>query len=270
MFRNIFASALLLPAVLFAQQESHITLDPIPEFKQDFEKYAEPGIAGKGMLIGRDKNGKRLSKIYSGKSLSQTEGTVAFWIKPLDWNKDTAKGNRLFFDARGNNGQMFYINSFAKQNGSNTLMATVRQDNQDYHLILPKIDWSQNEWHHIAVSYNQNSFCLYADGKLVKGSKGITFAKPFLRYFLGGDPGWDKGIDGNSVIDEFQIFKTALEADVIEYLYEKYARNIQKYNIAQIQLNKMSPVIDGKIAENEYSFGGTGFFHLRNRKYSLI
>ena len=270
MFRNIFASALLLPVVLFAQQESHITQDPIPEFKQDFEKYTEPGIAGKGMLIGRAKNGKRLSKIYSGKSLSQTEGTVAFWIKPLDWNKDTAKGNRLFFDARGNNGQMFYINSFAKQNGSNTLMATVRQDNQDYHLILPKIDWNQNEWHHIAVSYDQNSFCLYADGKLVKGGKGVTFAKPFLRYFLGGDPGWDKGIDGNSVIDEFQIFKTALEPDVIEYLYEKYAKNIQKYNIAQIQLNKTSPVIDGKIAENEYSFGGTGFFHLRTRKYSLI
>ena len=260
----------LWPVYLFSQQESHISQDPVPEFKQDFEGHTERGIAGNGMKIGRDKNGKRLSKAYNGKFLSPREGTVSFWVKPIDWDKDSIKGNRLFFDARGKDGQMFYINSFARQNGKNTLMATLRQNNQDHHLIVPNIDWKRNEWHHVAVTYDSDSFCLYADGKLVKGAKSIVLKNTFLHFFLGGDPGWDKGINGNSIIDEFQIFSTALAADVIEYLYEKHAKNIPSDNHAFCLVNQATPRIDGKIEENEYSFGGTGFFDLKDKKYALF
>ncbi|MBO7742376.1 MAG: hypothetical protein J6S21_07470, partial [Victivallales bacterium] len=269
---SIFALflGLLCTASLWGQ-ETYINRDATPDYRNDFEKEGiDGGLTGKALLIGRNEAGRRISMTVGGRNLPKNGGSILFWVKPLDWDCHSKTGNRLFVDARGPNGQMFIVNSFATRQGVNTLIITNKQGTQEQHIRVPSIDWERNEWHQVVVSYDEESFRIYLDGTLKVAQKAPLFAHDFLHFFIGGDISWDGGINGNSLVDEFQIFNTPLADDMIQHLYMKFAKDFPARSSTTITVNRHTPVLDGQVTPGEYAFGGSGFNALSNAKYSRI
>lgn len=274
MSRFLFCALLsLFTTVLFAAEE-HIHREPMPDFKQDFENVKagittlihEQGISGKALKIGPLTDGKKAYMRLGGQSLPKSGGTVLFWVKPLDW--DTAKGLQVLFDAR-KGGQMLTFTSFMNKN-TRMLVATVKINGKDYHIRENISKWKMQEWHQVVLSYDENEYRLYVDGLGVKAERFPVFSSEFEAIFMGGEPGWRSGLDGNSLIDDVSVFKKVLTEDEIQFLYNKYAKDFAPAVTDTVQLNLRTPVLDGRIDEFEYAFGGTGFTDIKTGSYAVF
>ncbi len=264
----VFAAGVVLSC---AAQEMHIHKMPEPDYRDDFEKIGvDGGLSGKGYEIGNEEGGKRKCRIYGSTIIPHAAGTIVFWIKPLDWDKDSQKGNRLFLDSRASGKNLLIINCFTNIQKKNTLVVTITKNGQDHYMRVPQIDWDRNEWHQVALSYDANGYRLYIDGKRKAEAKITPIEVPFGRSFLGGDPGWASGIFGKSMVDDFQVFQTPLTDEAIQMLYMKYAKDFPAKNAFRMQVNPRTPQMDGMVTPGEYSLGATGFFDLKNQKFARI
>ncbi|MBQ7403797.1 MAG: hypothetical protein IJW05_10195 [Lentisphaeria bacterium] len=264
----VFAAGVVLSC---AAQEMHIHKMPEPDYRDDFEKIGvDGGLSGKGYEIGNEEGGKRKCRIYGSTIIPHAAGTIVFWIKPLDWDKDSQKGNRLFLDARAPGKNLLIINCFTNLQKKNTLVVTIAKNGRDHFMRVPQIDWERNEWHQVALSYDANGFRLYIDGKRKAEAKIAPIEVPFIRSYLGGDPGWASGIFGKSMVDDFQVFHTPLTDEAIQMLYMKYAKDFPAKNAFRMQVNPRTPQMDGMVTPGEYSLGATGFFDLKTQKFARI
>lgn len=220
-------------------------------------KIFAPGVRNQALCIGNVSAPKeRYTVRYSpDKNISSEKGTVTFWIKPEDW-KPNGKQFNIFFSARTVESNMFIY----KYPGENFCLLE-EYKNKSYGNTMAGTNignWITGEWHFIACTWTANEFRLYVDGKQRSAVKRKYCPPTEFTVMQLGSCGWEVE-SGLSLIDEVKIYSIALDTDDINSEYLKYGIRSQS-NLSVLTVGKKTPILDGKIDNEEYAFSGTGFF----------
>ena len=225
------------------------------------------GIKGKAVILGDNGKIKTWLGFPVRNNIKLESGTVSMWIKPLDWD-GTIKGFGFFFKAGNpdNSGFMFY-----KYTGPGFMrFLTGRRD-----LKLKKTDllwltqrfnkWRKNEWHHIAFSWRKGGktfigkegrIRFYIDGN--PGPSKICDEKYYptnlsSMFYLGAHERWGKKQIGFTAYDELKIYSRELTPKEVKILYLSNKQTARANSTFSASPLSSSPVIDGKISDNEWS-----------------
>jgi hypothetical protein len=161
-------------------------------------------------------------------NIHASAGTVAFWVKPVDW-EGTSPGFHLFFQARGMN-SLLYVYKFhdvgdeSPYSGKLLFLYGPSQaaanGSYQYTIISSSIiqDWVSGEWHHIACSWNTQMMKLYIDGVFIQEETvKVAPVGSFDTLAVGGyqPETWGSLPAGKSLIDEVKIYATTLTDEEI-------------------------------------------------------
>ncbi len=226
-----------------------------------------PGLSGKALRIGRSSDGKGIQSIHYHPDplLNSREGTISFWIKPVDWDGST-RDFRHFFGAVKDQDRLIvykYHNSsellfLYGRLGKNGFQTTARTDIRK---------WSKGEWHHVCASWNEKILEIHIDGRqaaIAEIQKNLE--NDFQEFILGeywqGDP-------GNTALDELRIFGKKLSPAEIETEYARLAAAVCNQTASfSFAAGRRTPELDGIIHDGEFAFGASGMHSIANSLYS--
>jgi hypothetical protein len=158
-------------------------------------------------------------------SLSITSNiTIAAWIKSFDWTVNTfptVLAKRLNDESKETNYMIQY-------DGGSLYFYFYNDGWVGYYwTTLPP----ENEWHHIAVTYNSTNVSLYYDGTLEKVEPETTSMLPTTGHLNLGTGRADYSYHFyKGLIDEVRIYNRVLETSEIEALYKS---GRAKFNTSQ-------------------------------------
>ncbi|OGV50717.1 MAG: hypothetical protein A2017_13140 [Lentisphaerae bacterium GWF2_44_16] len=223
------------------------------------------GRQGKAMLFTPD-----LWLKFSGPGLIEAEeGTVQFWVKPLEYNsqKSYRPSECTFFStAYSNKLPCFSIWSYYRENDINQERVQAKcflpegAKTKDNISLIAGNKLSINKWSLITVTW-KNIKHDRTDAKIlgiyINGNKIIS-AKPFPRknfpeklgniIYIGSVISQSAG---KYIMDEFSIYKTCLsDAEIWKYYSE--SGNTDKAETVTIPRIQAPPKIDGSLSENEW------------------
>ncbi len=138
--------------------------------------------------------------LISEREINKDNWTFAFWIR-FSENTSNVVGTWRFFG----NGDIFTLTY-----SSNSL--DLRFPNSQ-HLYTPKLNWTKDSWHHVAVSLQSGNNTIYIDGNLAANntySEGFNYTSDFHIGWWGGS------LPANIAIDELSIWNRVLETDEIQ------------------------------------------------------
>ena len=217
-----------------------------------------PGVKGKALLIGLDEQNIRRGVQYSHeKNLNWIQGTISFWVKPVNWKgTDTGFFAPFFSTWAGKNN--FYIYKF--HTGENFYF--MRGELGFWLFSNYRLgEWKKGQWHHVACSWDPVQLVIYIDGQLAT-ERRIDFPlknmTPKRDFIIGENEKTLKNKTGRrSLIDEFRIFDRVLSRDDIIALY-------RQDKPAGIPPKGLVTVPYGK-----NSFTGSGFTDLKTDEYAV-
>jgi hypothetical protein len=173
--------------------------------------------------------------------------TVSLWFKSQ--NKSMGSEERLFTFHRGD----FAGTGLAVSLIDDKVKLSYAKSRDEVDSIEVQKIYNDNQWHHLAVTYNGNMFKLFYDGtQIVQGRDSF--------YGLGNHPahiaaytGFQKGFKG--LIDEFSVFTIPLGKNNIQDLYNngvaadlrrhpKVGKIISWYRMGDHTLDNMSHIED--------------------------
>lgn len=145
------------------------------------------------------------------------KGTMEFWIK-MDFSKKPESGKWALYyifdlpanknDAQGNTIRTtLVVNEYGSNRYFNVFYGEGKQ-------IQKTIDWSAGQWHHVAVTWDDEEVALFLDGQKAdsKPANGLMEEQADnLKgdFFIGGLWNGDSSAGPEGVLDEFRISKTA-------------------------------------------------------------
>lgn len=184
----------------------------------------QPGVSGKAAVIGTSgsKKEKLYHAVYKKNDLLRTDqGTVSFFVKPMNWNGDD-KDFHIFFQATGPDSTMIvykYINS----GNLMFLLGPSKPVNGKYLWSSAGGSvkkWRAGQWHHIAAAYDREMVELFIDGKRVSRVRRKAMPKKHFTQFAAGALNPDKWKTqlGFTLIDELQIFNRKLSVNEVNEL----------------------------------------------------
>ncbi|MBR2438581.1 MAG: LamG domain-containing protein [Lentisphaeria bacterium] len=225
----------------------------------------QDGVKGKAARIGAETvNGKTKADYihYPAKGLDPKKGTIAFWLKPLDWSFKDPKFH-VFCEAKGDNSVLiiykynigrFPAFIFGKLNSGKSQRWMLAR--------TPQPKWETGEFHHLAFTWDQDCLRIYIDG-LQKGMiKNVKELMPTNFHTLSVGPYgpnlW-RDHDGNSLIDDFRVYDKTLSGSEIEQLYTSYGvAKIDKSKIpVTITTSKMLSTPDKKEIHLDFTLSRT-------------
>lgn len=241
-----------------------------PEFRE--------GVSGQALVIGgkpSDKQeivdgipvvkGKGRNCYYSPeKNFDIDNGSISFWLKPLDWDGST-KGFNVFFHTRAGE-NFFQIYKFFSGQHVNFI--------RGYPKSRCKVEignWRPGEWRHVVATWSPMEVKLFIDGRIVCRRPVKFPLKKFSKIkplSVGPGNAWDKAFIGESLIDEFRIHAKPLSSEEVVALYQRHADKVRK-DVGLINIGSKTPKLDGTIGDFEYSFAGTGFSNPKTGMISL-
>ena len=174
------------------------------------------GREGKGLLIGpKDGKDKFYATIPAAKNIDAAQGSISFWVKPLDWT-GKSKDFSMFVTGNQVGGNNFYIYKYSGQN-----MGFCAINNKKSQLkVFNPWKWKANEWHHMVYVWDKDSEKLYVDG-----NEEINFKRNLstnaITLLQVGTRGW--GVEkGMSVIDELKIFNRPMTEEEINKEFARF------------------------------------------------
>ena len=225
----------------------------------------QPGIKGKAARIGAQTVNKKTKADfihYPAKGLNPKQGTISFWLKPLDWDFNDPKFH-VFCEAKGDDSVLiiykynigrfpaFIFGRLKAVKGQRWMLART-----------PRPKWETNEFHHLAFTWDEECIKIYIDG-LQKGMmKNVKELMPTNFHTISVGPYganvW-KDHDGNSLIDDFRVYDKTLTGSQIEKLYTSYGvAKIDKSKIpVSITASKMLSTPDNKAISLDFSLSRT-------------
>jgi hypothetical protein len=154
-----------------------------------------PGHSGQGALFD---NGDTLY-YDTNDNIDRERGHLEFWLKPL-WNGNDYH-NYSFFEA----GNTWFNRMRIAKDGANNFRFLVWSSDTEYGVHHNVSDWKANEWHHIKVSWQDDTISLYIDGVLCDTKSSIVLPDHLpLRMYIGSTSFGD--MQAQAVIDEFAIY----------------------------------------------------------------
>lgn len=177
-------------------------------------RYAE-GRVGQGLVVGDD---ACWLEVPVASTINLPAGTVAMWVKPIDWQPDDGKFH-VFFEAKSPGWLLLY-----KYCDPPPRLLLLMSDNVRLHrwqyVAGDMSNWRPGQWHHIAATWDRTAARVFIDGKPL-----ASLASPPLpvietqTLFLGDRP-WHIERNAKSVIDEVYIFSRPLHEEEVRALYE--------------------------------------------------
>lgn len=210
---------------------------PLPDSSGPRE-YTE-GISGRAVVIGDDGKQMQNLKFQTRDNVSLPEGTLSFWIKPLDWNGD--KDGFIFLAGLAEpSNQGFRIYKYAGKGGFLWFLSgrrnPVAKKTEIQNIISLIKSWKQGEWHQIVVSWRaggqtfigkESRQSIYVDGvlKQVKSLPDHVFPASLPTVFtIGPAERWGTPTVAKSAIDEFQIYNRELSPEEIRAHYYRFSK----------------------------------------------
>ncbi|MGI6355934.1 MAG: glycoside hydrolase domain-containing protein [Lentisphaeria bacterium] len=193
------------------------------------------GLKGNAVKIGSQGAAGLMDKSnisYPAELLSVESGTLAFWMKPMDWNFKDAKFH-IICEITGPNDWLL-IYKYKDFTGLSFLMGRKKHTAESAGTGMPYIlatatcpDWPTGEFRHIAATWENGACRLFMNGTLACSFEVPELIRPvqFTKFFLGTGnfEGWGAPLKGETLIDEFYLFKQALSAPEIEKMFASYA-----------------------------------------------
>ena len=217
---------------------------------ETLQNLLQPGVEGTAAVIGTSPDkGKLYHAVYKNDGiLNPFEGTVSFWVKPVNWS-GLDKDFHVFFQASGADSTLIiykYINS----NNLMFLLGPSRPVNGKYQWSMAGTNikqWNAGEWHHIAAAYDRKSVELFIDGKRV--SKILRQALPqksFTTFSAGAlaPKQWKTSL-GLTLLDKLQIFDQKLSGVDIARLAAAFGRKVKtEFSQTATLVNRKKQLLD--------------------------
>jgi glycosyl hydrolase family 123/concanavalin A-like lectin/glucanase superfamily protein len=193
---------------------------------EDLARLLQPGAEGKAALVGKTskKPGDSYSITYPAKGLIGSQGTISFWVKPVDW-RPTDHNFHIFFEASGqdsflviykyfDNTKLFFLYGAKKAKSRKEMAYSIARKNIS--------DWKVNQWHFITCAWDKKKIWLYVDGSVVDSRPVSNLPRtPFPNIKIGGSKNW-KTLMNKTLIDDVKIFDGPLSAQQTLALYHSY------------------------------------------------
>lgn len=247
----------------------------------------EPGVRGKA-LVGAEA-GALLLYLTQDNILPQ-KGTVAMWVKPVDWALD--KGNfHAFFVSQSPKGwlQLYTI----PEDGS--LQMLVGNSSGGWRVgywstgkILSNNVLSENKWLHIVGTWDAGKISLYVNGEfmssdaydMINGSRGGPPTQ-LGEIFSVGDDQWARARSAprKTLIDEFKVYSRPFSPGEVKELYRSYnteekKQTVQPHRLVVVKTAK-PPVVDGVLSKMDWEEfewhrapALSGFIDVRDQKFA--
>jgi len=142
--------------------------------------------------------------------MSGSNGTVEMWVRP-DWNSGNPSetSHVLFSDSYGEDDGFSVLYMGGATSGDLHLVGRDSAGDVDF---SQKIVWRENEWHHVAFTWNGSEITLFVDGQPSHGRDYSRSHFPEV-FWLGSDVEGGRAFEG--VVDELRICSRALSHDEI-------------------------------------------------------
>lgn len=221
------------------------------------------GLYGKGALVAPDS-----PLVFDSKSrINPNQGTLSFWVKPLDWSaEDTKTWFPLFWlGAARCRGAYWYL-ILTTKGALPALELTSKRTGKDQTArcflmgTLRKQFFQKGQWSNVVISWDRWQFHIFLNGKqYATGGYNHPIdsvrSLPEYKLWFGNHQFWGSDLKYSSVFDNIEIFDEKLEAHQIQALYAAGMPYVPK---TQIQHRMPVPAtaapvkIDGVIDASEW------------------
>lgn len=212
---------------------------------ETLDVYLQKGLTGKAAIIGTgDKDKQDYHIEYLNKSfITQKEGSVAFWINPVDW-RPSDKNYHIFFRAIGKDADLLiYKAAFAPK--ILFLIGPKHKENGRHIWTIANTsikDWEMGKWYFIVATWGNGKASLYVNGtrKAQVDYKKVSAAN-FTKFGAGGiTPLKWKTPQNISLIDDLMLYSKPLSIKDIRARYSSYGYGF-------LPQDKNTPVVPQKI-----------------------
>lgn len=173
------------------------------------------GIAGRGVSA----DGGMLN-VAAGELLGDGKrGTVAMWVRP-QWTPAT--DDCYFFCLLSAPGKRLLLYKPHKTAAVRLIYQDLSEKSQKWteHEVR---SWRENEWHHLAFTWDDGLYTLYVDGKSVGSVNGVPAMKADHILFGKVLPGWGGLGAASTVYDEIKLYDRPLPPAEVNTLYSHFA-----------------------------------------------
>ncbi len=224
-------------------------------------------------------------KVATKGNINPTSGTIAMWVKPLNWNGNDGKFHNFFVVGPVRHGRRTF-QLYKVYNSNFMLLARNPEVKGNVSIYESKhfVRWKAGEWHHLAFSWDKGSkeCILYVDGEPHKGTYRDDIFPQTIQHIIEGmsfnvvvnAKFWDE--NNRTLVDELYVFDRPIgNRGVAELMEVGVKQEAPVFTIPQV---KKKPVIDGKITPGEYDnffstntfveTGKAGFYARETRVYA--
>ncbi|MBE6366042.1 MAG: hypothetical protein E7053_09925 [Lentisphaerae bacterium] len=241
-----------------------VTIRPVvPNDAVNREAMLVPGRFGNALHIGSvaGKTGfDRVVYFWSSGIVSGTQGSISFWVNPVDAEPGNRKNRVLLrlhtlVQGKEKDSIVLLLRNQNGQTGVRFYYGTLEGGNNFVNLTAGKPVWQKNQWHHIVATWGDGKITLYIDGEYA-ASKDITaYTGVYNMLSLGQQ--WDAN-PGSTLLDEVRIFRRVLTEDEVR---SEYQRSVTAQGAGETQrpfdfaLTERTVQSDGRIQSGEYAAG---------------
>ncbi len=231
----IALSLALIPTVCFAQEPLLIVLfdggdeatlnlgalQQITGFASMGGPYV-PGLSGQARELG----GINRLSYYLNEGFFPPQGTLGMWVRPQDWTPAHARHFIFFARLSLADIERDYVRLILYKLWDTDEIAVLVQNtlvtDQSTLIRVPAPDWEEGQWHHLAVTWDAETYRLFVDGEAAGEAAAIALpAEGRWELAIGtAYPGWAYLGDEKTAIDEFAIWPEPLTAEQIRARYE--------------------------------------------------
>ncbi len=224
-----------------------------------------------GVLVGKE----NVAPEIRVKDWVGTEGSISFWIQPVDWNPGSLKDPVVFIRPLNPLGGSFLL--YKRPGVQNICLYTVKQSDDAGKLVFIPFadeglkDWGKGTWHHVAFTWRANHHArLYVDGNLVGTADNKFYFPETIEgiSFAGGNTKNGFGGTNTSLIRDIYVSTLALNEDQLSLFSRNFhpdsvsvaaGDSVDTSNQERTPVNIMpfshvakGPVLDGVIGSDEY------------------
>ncbi len=184
-----------------------------------------PGVRKQARVLG----GQNRCSFFVDDGFFPAHGTLSMWVRPEDW---TPASRHFVFFARLSltEVQREYVRVILYKYWDTNELALLAQNTvgeKKHSLIRTPIDsWQQGQWHHLAVTWDEQHFRLYVDGERKGEAAAVELPRRGRWEIAVGTPypSWAYIGKERSAIDEVAVWPKAMAADEIKTMQESGAK----------------------------------------------
>jgi hypothetical protein len=243
-------------------------------------KIVPDGKIGNGFM----QDGLGAFKIAARGNINPQAGTIAMWVKPVNWNGNDGKFHNFFTVGALKTGRRTF-QLYKYYNGHLMILARNPEVSGNLSIYESKhfVQWKAGEWHHLAFSWSKadNRTVLYCDGEPMIGPYKEEFFPQTIEHLIDGitfnsianSLHWDE--NNRTIMDEIYIFDYAIGDGGVDALMHIGVKD--KPPMFTVPKITRPPKIDGIMAPGEYdeffstnTFVETGKAGFYNRETRLF